>query len=494
MSTAETFLAGVVQFDQAKEGLMSFNRSRGLLPQRFLIVLRSFLQQEGLPFSEALPEARIQGAFDEQGVAFGMEEDEVYSPAVTLWAFLWQVLFKEEQRTCAAAVARVVTLIVALGKDPPSDNTGAYCRARAKLPEVVMQRLVSDVASRCEQEVPKQWLWHGRHVHLVDGTTVSMPDTPANQQEYPQHTAQKEGLGFPIMRLVVLLSLATAMVTDYASGPYSGKETGETALLRQLRGHLTRRDIVLADRYFCGWFTIALLLQVGVDIVTRQHQLRTTDFRRGRRLGKGDHVVHWPKPPRPEWMDQATYEGLPDELCVRELEVHVHQPGFRVESFVVVTTLTDARKYPPEDIAELYHRRWLVELDIRSIKVTLGMDILRCKSPEMVRREVAACLLTYNLIRQSMLQSALQARISPRQQSFATALQKIAAGWIVVLLVDEDRVTSLTQTHLEQLATHPVGHRPDRIEPRAVKRRPKPHKLLTKPRAEARAECLAGNH
>lgn len=191
-------------------------------------------------------------------------------------------------------------------------------------------------------------------------------------------------------------------------------------------------------------------------------------------------------------MDEATYEALPEELCIRELQVQVQQRGFRVESFVVVTTLTDARKYTRDDLAELYHKRWLVELDIRAIKATLGMDILRCKSPEMVRREVASCLLAYNLIRQSMLHAALQANISPRQQSFAVALQKIAAGWIVTLLLDEEVVASLTDTHLKQLSTHRVGDRPDRIEPRAIKRRPKPHKLLTKPRDEARADCLAG--
>ena len=471
---------------------MSFTPSRRLLPQRFLLVLRSFLQQDGLPFTEALPEAKIQQAFDDAEIHFGTDEGEVYSPAVTLWAFLSQVLFKEEHRSCLAAVARVVMLYIALGKKPPSDNTGAYCRARAKLPEMVLQRLVEDVAAGCEQALPEKWLWYGRHVHLVDGTTISMPDTPANQAAYPQNPVQKEGLGFPIARLVVLLSLATAMTTAYAMGPYSGKETGETALLRQLLEHLDKGHIILGDRCFCGWFMIALLSQRGVDIVTRQQSMRTTDFRRGKRLGKGDHLVHWPKPARPEWMDQATYDALPDELCVRELHVHVHQPGFRVESFVVVTTLTDARKYSREDLAELYHKRWLAELDIRSIKITIGMDILRCESPEMVRREVATCLLAYNLIRQSMLQSALEAGISPREQSFTAALQKIAAGWIVMLIVDQEVVANLTQTHREQIATHRVGHRPNRIEPRAVKRRPKPHRLLTMPRQAARDLIQSG--
>jgi hypothetical protein len=389
-------------------------------------------------------------------------------------------------------VARVVVLFVALGKDPPSDNTGAYCRARAKLPESVLRRLVEDVADGCELQVPKKWLWRGRHVRLVDGTTVSMPDTQANQEAYPQPSAQQKGVGFPLARLVVMLSLATAMVSGYQMGPYSGKETGETALLRQLFDHFSPGDVALVDRYFCGWFMIALQRQRGVDTVTRQHQLRTTDFRRGQRLGPGDHLVYWPKPARPAWMDQATYDGLPVWLCVRELEVRVHQPGFRVESFVVITTLINAKQYSREDVAELYHQRWLVELDIRAIKITLGMDILRCKSPEMVHREVAGCLLAYNLIRQSMLQSAQAADLSPRQQSFTAAMQKIASSWVVVVLMDEDVATTLTATHLEQLASHRVGNRPDRVEPRAIKRRPKPHKFLTQPRDKARAQLLSG--
>lgn len=471
---------------------MGFYSPARLLPQRFRLVLSSFLQSPVLPFANVLPEGKLHQAFDEEGVDFASDEDDVYTPAVTLWAFLSQVLFKDEQRSCAAAVARVVVLLVALGKAPPSDNTGAYCRARAKLPERVLRRLVEDVAHGCQQQVPDEWLWRGRHVHLIDGTTISMPDTPANQEAYPQHTAQKTGIGFPIARLVVMLSLATAMVGGYEMGPYAGKETGETALLRQLLDQFAPGDVALVDRCFCGWFMIALLLQHGVDTVTRQHPMRTTDFRRGKRLGKGDHLVSWLKPVRPEWLDQAAYDLLPESLCVRELEVRVEQPGFRVESFVVVTTLTDATRYSREDVAELYHKRWLVELDIRAIKITLGMDVLRCKSPQMVRREVAACLLAYNLTRQSMLQSAQAAGLSPRQQSVTAAMQKIASSWIVTVTIDDDKVTTLINTHLEQLAGHRVGHRPNRVEPRAVKRRPKPHKLLTQPRQQARQELLSG--
>ena len=471
---------------------MGFYSPARLLPQRFRLVLASFLQGTNLPFADVLSEENIQQAFDEEGVDFASNEEDVYTPQLTLWAFLSQVLFKSEQRSCTAAVARVIVLFVALGKDPPSNNTGTYCRARAKLSERVLRRLVENGAAGCQQALPEEWLWHGRQVHLIDGTTVSMPDTEANQEAFPQANTQQQGLGFPIARMVVMLSLATAMVRGYEMGPYTGKETGETALLRQLLDRFAAGDVALLDRYFCGWFTIALLKQGSVDTVTRQHQLRTTNFRRGRRLGKGDHLVSWPKPQRPQWMDPATYDALPDSLCMRELQVRIEQPGFRVESFVVVTTLTDAKQYTCKDVAELYHKRWLVELDIRAIKITLGMDVLRCQSPEMVRREVATCMLAYNLIRQSMLQSAQAAGLSPRGQSFTAAMQKIAAGWIVAVTLDEDAVTLLTETHLEQVAQHRIGNRPDRVEPRAVKRRPKSHKLLTQPREQAREELLSG--
>jgi hypothetical protein len=343
---------------------MSFRTSARALPQQFRSLLTSFLQVPGLAFASVLAEEDIQQACDEEGVDFGQASDGqqvVYTPAVTLWAFLSQVLFKDELRSCLAATARVVVFMAAL-EIRISDNTGAYCRARAKLPETFLEGLTLDVARGCEQLLSKKWLWHNRHVYLADGTTVSMPDTEENQEAYPQHGTQKQGVGFPIARMVVLLSLATAMVSGMALGPYQGKQTGEPALLRELLDHFSAGDILLCDRCYCSWFLIALLRQVDVDVVMGLHQMRTANFRSGRRLGKGDHVVRWPRPDKPDWMDQAAYDTLPEFLVVREVQVHVDQPGFRSESLVVVTTLLDAKKYTRSDLAELYHQRWLVEV------------------------------------------------------------------------------------------------------------------------------------
>jgi hypothetical protein len=350
--------------------------------------------------------------------------------------------------------------------------------------------LAVDLADGCERQLDQTRLWHGRHVQLVDGTTVSMPDTPENQEAYPQARTQREGLGFPVARVVVLLSLATGMLTDMAMGPYTGKETGETALLRHLLERFRPGDILLGDRYFCSYFMIALLMELDVDFVTRVHQLRRVDFRRGRRLGKGDHIVEWKRPPKPKWMDPQTYDRMPVSIEVREVHVRVSEPGFRTESFVVVSTLTDAAAYTKNDIAELYHCRWLAELDIRAIKVTMGMDILRCKTPEMVRKEMWTCLLAYNLIRRTMLQSAQEAGVLPRTLSFTAAMQSIGASWLVMVLSDDVQASLLIDAALTILAVHVVGNRPGRVEPRAIKRRPKEHALLTRPRAEARAELI----
>ena len=427
----------------------------------------------------------------------GVDDDDeaVYTPAVTLWAMLSQMLFTAEQRSCVAAVVRVAAFYALLGRAVGSTNTGAYCRARAKVPEAVVRRLTLHVARDCEAQLPAAWRWKGRDVRLVDGTTFSMPDTAENQAEYPKAKTQAEGLGFPIMRAVALCSLATGMIMALACGPYAGKETGETALLRALFDALSRGDVVLSDRYFGGWFMLALLQESGVDFVSRLHQLRTADFGRGRRLGKGDHVVSWPKPQRPEWMDQETYDRLPRQLEVRELLVNVDVPGFRTESLVVVTSLLDPKDYSRDDLTALYRRRWVVELHIRDIKTAMKREVLRCKTPAMVRQELWTGLLVYNLIRQSILQSAHEAERQPDELSFTATMQMLANSWLLAAVVADrtgDVAEPLVTLRVLHGGSHRVGNRPDRVEPRAVKRRPKSHPLLTAPRGQAHAALVTG--
>jgi len=460
------------------------------LGQSFRLVQGAFLQADGLPFAEALSEEQIQKAFEEEDALFGQEEDDVYTAPITLWAWLSQAVHADVLRSCVAAVARVGVLCVVLGRKPPSPNTGDYCRARAKLPEAVLRRLAYEVADELEARVPADWLWCHRHVKIADGSTLSAPDTEANQHEWPQPAAQEPGLGFPLLRIVVLLSLATGALCGFQEGPYQGKETGETALLRSILDRLNAGDVLLGDSYFCSYFMIALLLARKVDVVFRQHQRRVTDFHQGQRLGPQDHLVTWERPERPEWMDEQTYAQIPQTLVVRELATRVTIAGFRPEVVVVVTTLRDARRYSKDEVANLFRQRWHVELDLRAIKCTMHLTDLRCKTPEMLRKEIWTHWLAYNLIRKTMAQSAAIHARTVRRMSFASALAAVVAGWDHGSVAAPQRLRELAMTQLKFMSEQKAGHRPDRVEPRAVKRRPKPHRLLTKPRQQARAELL----
>jgi hypothetical protein len=457
----------------------------------FTATLAPFLQADGLPFADVLTAADIDQASAAAGVAFGQTSRSFWTPALTLWTFLSQVL--DASPSCRAAVARA-WVAVALSRPPQDVDTGNYCRARAKLPAVLLQRLALQVGQRLEQAVPATWLWHGHHSHLIDGFTVSLPDTAENQQQYPQPNTQQPGLGFPLVRVVAMLSLATATVQGLAYGPYQGKESGETALFRTLLDQLPAGDLVVADRYYCSYFLVAMLQARGVDVVLRLHQGRRCDLRRGRRLGPNDHVVVWRKPQRPDWMDEETYAALPASLEVREIRQQLTTPGCRVETLHVVTTLLDAEEYPPEEIAELYHQRWHVELDIRSLKITLKMEELRCVTPFMVEKELWAHVLAYNLVRKVAAQAALQRGVSPRQISFAASQQLVLGAWSKLTEATTAERLRLAAGLLVVLGKERVGHRPGRCEPRAKKRRPKKGKLLMKPRAAARAELLAGRN
>jgi hypothetical protein len=438
-------------------------------------------QDDGLPFASVLPARRIDQALREEGASW---RQCLFSPALTLWAFLAQVVSPDG--SCRAAVARVLAWLVAQGQRACSPKTDPYCKARQRLPESLLSRLTSETGHALAPRMPAAWRWKGRRVRIADGTTVSMPDTAANQAEYPQSRGQAPGVGFPLARLVVVFCAACGAVLDAALGPYRGKETEENSLLRSLRGAFAAGDILLADRYFSGYFDIALWQAQGVDVVVRQHQLRRTDFRRGRRLGPGDHVVLWHKPQRPAWLDEATYRALPAALTVREVRVRVRQPGFRTRALVVVTTLVDARTVAAGDLADLYRARWQAELDLRSLKITLGMDVLRCHSPAMVRKEVWAHLLTYNLIRSVMAEAAACSEVQPRELSFKGALQALTAFAEHLRQARGDRRAELYGALLAAIAAHVVGDRPDRVEPRARKRRPKDYPHLHRPRARAR--------
>ena len=322
-----------------------------------------------LYFAALLPEDRILKAF---GVARGAWQGWIYTPAVTVWVFLSQCISADH--SCREAVARLIGWRLAAGLKPCSADTGAYCTARADLPEEAIHTLMRETGNEVEDKAPDAWLWHGREIRVVDGSTVTMADTDENQAVYPQSKTQRPGCGFPIARILVVFSLAVGAVLEASIGQYKGKQTGENSLFRELHDTLVEGNVILADRYFSGWFDIALPLSRGVDLVVRKHQARHTDFRTGKRLGREDHLVSWRRPQRPAWMSVEQYLALPNELTLRGVRVHVKQKGFRSKSLVVVTTLLDAEEYPAEEIALLYRQRWQAELYLRSLKIVLQTD------------------------------------------------------------------------------------------------------------------------
>ena len=344
---------------------------------------------------------------------------------VTLWTFLSQI--HSDDPSCRAAVARLNATRVAQGLEPGSPLTGGYCKARQRLAEPLLHRLMQQSRQQLQQQVPTAWYGHGRAVKIVDGSGVSMPDTAANQQDYPQPGSQAPGLGFPVARIVVVLSLACGAVVAAAVGRLKGKNTREPMLFHSLHAHLERDDVILADRYYCSYWEVALLLGQGIDVVMRSHQRRAVDFRRGQRLGHEDHRLHWSKPKRPAWMDEATYVGLPATVEMRELRVRVTQRGFRTRVVLVATTVLAPEAFAKEEWAGLYRARWHAELDLRSIKQTMQMDVLRCKTPAMVRKEIWGHLLVYNLLRAAMAQAALRQGMWPRQVRLQGARQTLEA-------------------------------------------------------------------
>jgi hypothetical protein len=349
----------------------------------------------------------------------------------------------------------------------------------------VCARLAQEVGKGLHEHVQDASLLGGRPIKLVDGTTVSMPDTKANQAEYPQPKAQKPGLGFPLVRLVGLLSLASGAVLDVAFAPYAGKNAGEPTLFRELWRSLFPGDVAVGDRYFASYWDLALLALCGVDSVYRQHQLRLTSKQRIQRLGAHDHLLRLPKPQRPDWMDVSSYARVPRDIVVREVTIQVRVRGFRVRELTLVTTLCDAQQVTIAELGRVYRTRWQVELDLRTIKVTMQMEVLRCKTPEMVRKEIWMHLLGYNLIRTVMAEAASRHALRPREVSFKGAWQTLSAYRLLVERTTTGSLFDLYDDLLRAIAHHRVGDRPHRYEPRAIKRRPKSQALLNVPRKEA---------
>jgi hypothetical protein len=438
-------------------------------------------RQNGLPFAQHLPQEQIHQAVRDAGGSF---RERLFTPAITLWTFLSQVF--DPDHSCRQAVARLLAFRVAKGLAPCSAETGAYCKARQRLPEKALAELVRGTGRQLMTNAERRWLWKGRSVKIADGSSASMPDTPANQKAYPKSSHLPDGVGFPLMRLLVVFSLSIGTVLDAAMGRFKGKQTGELSLFRTLDDALEPGDVLVADRLFANFWDVARLFVRGIDVVMRMHAGRSKVSFRGRGHSTENRRIWWRKKKRPEWMTQEQYDLLPEWLRLRALRVDVHQHGFRSKRLVLVTTLTDAQAYSAADVAELYRRRWQAELNLRSLKTTMQMDILRGKSPDVVRKEVWAHLLVYNIVRGLMAQAATAVGVRPDEVSFKGALQTFNAFWPHLLTATTSaEAEERWRAMIDAIACHRVGDRPDRYEPRAVRRHKKKYPKLRMTRGAA---------
>jgi hypothetical protein len=412
--------------------------------------------------------------------------NRLWPPMQMLWAFLVQVL--HPGWSGAAAVAEVLAEHAAAGQPlEASADPSAYCQARKHVPESVYRHALRTVGQRLQTKVGDAYRWCGRRVWVVDGSHCSMPDTPELQAAFGQAPGQKPGCGFPVAKLVAMFCWASGAVLDVAIGAY---RSNELSLWRQLWDQLQAGDVVLGDRFFGAYGELAQLVARGCEGVFRLWGARASklDLRRGRRLGKDDRLLVWSKPKgRLRTLSAAEFVGLPATLTVRVLRFHTHVKGFRSRTVLVVTTLRDPVAYPREQIAALYGDRWTVELRLRDLKTILRMEVLRGQSPDVVRKEILMHFLAYDLIRALMWHAAQEHGRPLHRLSFAGTMQRFQPiAPYLCLFRGTTRATELYRLLLSWTASEIVPDRPHRVEPRVVKRRPKRHKLLNRPRKEMR--------
>lgn len=424
------------------------------------------LRRGELPLAALLPPREILEACQRAGYR---TRATLYTPVSVVLTFLAQLISPD--RSCQQAVDGLIAHRVAAGGRKPSADTGGYCKARRNLPEEVFWTLARHSGREAEQAADPAWLWQGRRVRIVDGSTLRIADTAMNRSEYPLQRNLKPGLHSPVVRILVIFSLAVGTVLDAALRPYQGKGTGETGMLRDLAGLLGPGDVLLGDRYFSGYWDIAYWMARGVDVVSCISVSRRIDFRKGHRLGTCDHLLEWKRTPRPEWVDDALARQVPSRLRLRELRIRVPVRGFRTRRVHIVTTLHQAEAFSSRSLGELYRFRWQAELNLRSLKTHLGMEQLRCQSPEMLRKEFATYLLAYNSIRRMGLEGARRGGRSPHEISFQHTRQSLNE-FLPRFHQSQDRDHWL-KSLLDMLSEVQVSHRPDRIEPYTCKTRPK---------------------
>ena len=399
------------------------------------------------------------------------ERDRVYTPWTTFCAFLGQVL--QRGASCRDAVRRVQAWYLAAGSNVVvDDGTSGYCQARRRLPLQVLRSAFARLVQHCDGRIRKEDRWQGRTVKVVDGCGISMPDTKANRKVFPYAGGQRQGCGFPTGQLVGLFSLATGHLVKFV---ISSWKAHEAPLTRQLLAWVHEGEVLLADRAFSNWGLISLFQRKGVDVVMRLHQARKT----------GTGRVQWSKPQRKDRWEKDLWDELPASITLRVVRFQVQTPGFRTEHIAVVTTLLDEAKYPDAAIAGLFRLRWQVELNFRDIKTALGLDVLRTTTPAMIEKEIHLQAIAYNLVRLLMLEAARQHDVASTRLSFKGTVSTLRA-FAPLFATSTREAAQRYEDLLLALAADPVPLRPNRSEPRAVKRRPKVYQLLTRPRRHMR--------
>ncbi|QIR36091.1 IS4 family transposase [Tolypothrix sp. PCC 7910] len=445
-------------------------------------ILKDKLSQSlGLPFQELLPESAIKQAISELKIKY---KKRLFDPIITLWAFLSQVL--DTDKSCHNAVSKIIAHLAEEEVEIPSSDTSGYCQARARLPEKLLEKLFNSSAKNLEEQMTEDHLWYGRNIKVIDGSTVSMPDTVENQKEYPQPSSQKPGCGFPIAKIGVIFSLVTGAAVALCIDVLN---THDIKLARKLYSFLKPNDVLLGDRAFCAYADIVTITKLGCDAVFRKHQSRTTTMRKGKIVGDCDKLVTWHKPKRcPKGLSKDEFDALPQSITVREIYYYIVIPGFRTARVSLITTLLDKSTYSTLEVIGLYGKRWDVELDLRHLKTTLGMDILRCKTPSMVRKEIHVYLLAYNLLRSLMWQAGTTYNTPPLRLSLQGTRHHLINFIDKLEAVTLQKRRRIYRTLLKVIVHKPVPDRPARTEPRARKRRPKAYPSMTKPRHELRKQ------
>jgi hypothetical protein len=449
------------------------------------ILKEQFFKSIGMPWQRVVSATRIAQILTEEGIEY---RSRLYPPVVTLWAMLHQVLCAD--KSMRHTVTAMNSWLSTTGARVPSSDTGAYSKARKRLPETLLQRLVPETAEQLEKTVPKDQYWCARRVKVFDGSTVLMADSEANQAAYPQHGNQAEGCGFPLARIVVFFCLLTGAVV---SACVANKTMSEIVMSRLLYQDLAVDDVAMADQAYGSYVDLALIQQQGADGVLRKHQARVCDFRTGHKNAKRDHQVEWQKPKRPPaHMSDEEFAAIPETLMVREVCLRLPRRGFRDQRIIVVTTLLDAKRYSAQQLTRLYGWRWqAAEINLRHLKTTLKMEMLTAKTPSMVCKEIWTHLLAYNLLRTLMEQAAPLLGYQRARLSFQGARQHFYQRLALLVTSSHSTRKRLYALLLQTIADDALPFRPNRHEPRVLKRRPKPFPRMRQPRAVLKAKLVS---